>query len=216
MKFIPSYSLSNTLVNTLPEHEIQNEPMIFGGSWDFCRVSGGDLTNYIMDRIENEVSHDIEPHAYLGYHPVIDTKVVQLMPGMYPCIPGWHCDGVIRNDKSSQPSLDTLNEPVYHYIASIASEDTARTEIMKSRLEIDVDPKNVWGSVDQYVSEHSTFDSFGLRSGQIARFRRSTLHRGTPAVVRTWRFFFRLSFYHMPCMNQIRNQVQVYTTNGGW
>ena len=43
-----------------------------------------------------------------GYHIVIDTKVVMLMPGMYPCIGGWHADAIER--KNGQPDLSTLND----------------------------------------------------------------------------------------------------------
>jgi len=196
------------------EDEIRQEPMIYGGSWDWCRDNAGPLTQQVMDLIEDDVKEEILPHARRGYHPVIDTKSVLLMPGQYPCIPGWHCDGVIRTRRGGQPNLCTLDDEVLHYICSMGdSIEHQGTELAMDRQVLDVDPDNVWGSVDAQVAGRST----KLLSGEVAKFRRSQLHRGLPATARGWRYFFRMSFYHMPAVNEIRQQVQIYTDVAqGW
>ena len=139
-----------------------------------------------------------------------------LMPGWIPCIPGWHCDGVIRRRQGSQPDLKTIGEDVKHLICSISTSDRlCPTEYIDRPLLLDVDETAVWGSVNARVGEYE--HSRWLDSGQILLFNRPTLHRGTPAKERGWRYFFRLSFYHMPAVNQVRHQVQVYPTDQrGW
>jgi hypothetical protein len=215
IKFKSEFSLLKTNKFLLDESLISDEPMIYGGSWEFCRENGGNITNNIMDEIQGDVFNEITRSALIGYHPVIDTKTILLMPGQTPCIPGWHCDGVIRKDRGSQPDLTTLNEPVYHYVSSVASEYISPTEILDGILvSKNIDENKVWNSVNDQVK--NKYRTSLVESGQIVKFKRSTLHRGTPTDKRAWRFFFRLSFYHMPCMNEIRKQVQVYTSNEGW
>lgn len=209
-------------VETAPktgEKSIREEPMLFGASIDFAYKEGGMLTRQVLNHIRNQpgFSDECFIHASKGYHPVIDTKSVMLMPGFYPCIPGWHCDGVIRKDGESQPDLSTLNEDIYHYTCVLSSNpDQSETEFLNENVSIDIDENAVWQSVDKDLEKRS-LNVLRFKSGDIVRFRRSNLHKCPPANQRQWRYFFRISFYHMPAMNQIRNQVQVYIDkNQGW
>jgi len=218
-KFKSNYQYINSVTGVESQHVIQDEPMIYGGSWKWCRQNAGPLTNNIMDKIIKDVEKEIYRHSLMGYHPVIDTKSVMLMQDFYPCIPGWHCDGVVRKDRSSQPDLSTLNNDIKHYICHIDTEhDLCNTAFMNTDLYLDVDENKVWQSVSKRIDKISD-DSFIdiLQAGHILKFSRSTLHKCMPATTRGWRYFFRLSFYHMPAMNQIRKQVQVYTDiHSGW
>lgn len=213
--FKPCVSMLQPAAATVDVNTIKQEPMLYGATWQFARANGGILTQGILGTIRHKVADLIEDQAAKGYHPVIDTKVCMLMPGWYPSIPGWHCDGVKRDTPQSQPDLSTVNEGVFHFVSSISSADICPTEILVGNIEVDVDKTAVWKSVDASLGNPE--GALSLRSGQIAMFNRATLHRCTPATQRGWRFFFRLSFYHMPAMNEIRNQVQVYTdVNQGW
>ena len=110
--------------------------------------------------------------------------------------------------------MATLNENVKHYICSISSDPGAcNTGYLNDSVTIEVDPKNVWTSVDSALSSHEALET---DSGVVYKFTRPTLHKGMKAVRRCWRYFFRLSFYHMPAANRLRHQVQVYTNNVGW
>lgn len=215
--FIPKYELirEEQFVSTVKD--IEMEPMLYGASWNYARDHGGMLTQRIMNEIENRVMELIESHAVKGYHPVIDTKSVMLMPGQFPCIPGWHCDGVIRKDANSQPNLATLNDDIQHFVCTLSTKiDLAPMLYLTNSIEVEFDKNAVWDSVNSYIG-NNTSSQKSLNSGQILQFNRSTLHRGTAAKARGWRYFFRLSFYHMPAMNRIRNQVQVYLTDErGW
>lgn len=221
-RFIPTFRTVDLIENTSSQL-IQNEPMLYGASLRHV------VDNYKRYPLTYDVLHKILQvgdfqalivnQAQLGYHPVIDTKVVLLMPGMYPCIGGWHCDGVIRKDQHSQPNLDTLNEPIQHFICTISDTDEhCGTEILSSNIMCSVDTTaNVWAQVSNYVESIDSKEIYTTKSGEIVQFNRQTLHRGTAATVRQWRYFFRLSFYHMPAMNQERKQVQVYSDiSQGW
>lgn len=203
---------------------IQEEQMLFGATINHVLTNFDKypITFHILNKILmlDDFKELIVDQAMLGYHPVIDTKVVLLMPGMYPCIGGWHCDGVIRKDQNSQPNLDTLDEPIQHFICTIsdAGDDHCGTDILSRKAIFSInDDENIWAQVNQSVEDLEDKRIHTTKSGEIVQFDRQTLHRGTVATVRQWRYFFRLSFYHMPAMNQERKQVQVYSDiSQGW
>lgn len=213
--FRPSWKILDDSIDYANGAKIEKEPMIYGGSWDWSWVNGGALTRHVMERIEGDVRQEAIKHSLKGYHPVIDTKSVNLMPGQYPCIPGWHCDGVIRADQHSQPDLSTLADDIKHYTCCIAeNKDIPGTEFTTNPINLTVDPDHVWASVDEQMK---VYRGKNAKSCQIIKFSRGDLHRGPAAENRGWRYFFRLSFYHMPAMNRLRNQVQIYTDiNQGW
>lgn len=201
--------------------EIQNEPMLYGYSIFklLCHYRDHPLAHRILTQIMEhpKFSALVYQQALRGYHPVIDTKSVLLMKGQYPCIPGWHCDGVIRSSADSQPNLDTLDEPIMHFICTITEEDLhIPTLVVDESVTMNIDTTKVWYSVDRGVQAIRPSITV-LDNGGIYQFNRATIHKGTSAEHKAWRFFFRLSFYHMPCMEEIRKQVQVYTTTSlGW
>ena len=214
VKFNSKMESFSNIPLTASDATIEDEPMIYGGSWQWTKENGGPLTQSVMSIIENDLGNEILEHSLKGYHPVIDTKSVMLMPEWYPCIPGWHCDGVIRKDRQSQPCMDTLNENVKHYICSVSSDPGAcNTGYLNESVTVEVDPDSVWTSVDNALKDRKALET---DSGVVYKFTRPTLHKGMKATRRCWRYFFRLSFYHMPAANRLRNQVQVYTNNVGW
>lgn len=208
-----------------PFHE---NGMTYGGSVKYMLTQSHDLYGRVITESlikEKLFQDDLQHFALHGYHPVVDTKMVQLMPGQYPCIPGWHCDGVIRKDRESQPDLRTLGLEVPHYIVTISDILDASlhcgTDIMDSYKEMDenlVDEEKVWKSVNEHFKDAQRVkDYFPGHNGMMYRITRSTLHRGQQCKARQWRYFYRLSFYHMPAMNKERKQVTVYADpNGGW
>lgn len=219
-EFKPSCSLIASCFS-YSEEQIMNEPMLYGASVVYAQEHGGVITNDVLHSCLRNIDYEeLRDQAFKGYHPVIDTKVVLLMPGQYPCIPGWHCDGVIRKARGEQPNLDTLNEGVYHYIFSAsASGSHCGTDIKSIPSSISkslIDQDNVWRSVNKSIEECDPEYETTINCG-LYKISRSTLHRGTAAKERQWRFFFRMSYYHMPAMNEHRKQVQVYTdVNNGW
>jgi hypothetical protein len=196
-------------------HTIERETMIFSGSPEFVRKQpGAELANMILSSIEDP-KLKCPKHLY----PVIDTRSHMLMEGMYPAIPGWHCDGVIRDTETGQPDFSKLDPLARHTVVTMSSVPggTSRTEFVTEPLEVQYDERKVWGSIDEDINEELDPTTISLDDGIITTFNQTTLHRATSTMKKGWRFFFRLSYYHTPPRNQIRNQVQVYTiTNQGW
>ena len=222
-----AYGTHSLLASLSPQ--IQHEPMLYGATIDHV-LNNRDrypVTFEVLSQLFGAAfTQLIASQACKGYHPVIDTKVVLLMPDMYPCISGWHCDGVIRNERGGQPQLSTLNEDIKHFVCTISDDPQGNhtgTEFITNELTLDIDMEsggNVWGKVDTAVNkvlDEGVMKPLVSNNGEIYQFNRPTLHRGLPATSRQWRYFFRLSFYHMPAMNEERKQVQVYIdVNKGW
>ena len=219
IRFTPSIDQVGSI--KADEETIKDEPMLYGASIDMVLKNADryPLTYKVFKKITKDPKYTkiMLEQAMMGYHPVIDTKSVLLMKGQYPCIPGWHCDGVIRRNRNSQPDLSTLNEPVMHYICTITATGHVPTLVVKEPVTLEVDETKVWQSVDREVNQLPLDRTTLLDNGGIYRFNRSTIHKGVSACERTWRYFFRMSYYHMPCANEERKQVQVYTIPSiGW
>lgn len=212
--FLPSIKTVGTCSKKFSTSEIANEQMIFSGDWRFTKENAGPITSYIMRQLLKcpEWIEAIER----GKNIVIDTRTNMLMEGMYPSIPGWHCDDVPRGVKYEQPDLSKVSDDVQHFMV-LLSDNTqpTQTEFVTEPALIDVDPENVWNSVDTAV-EQQQFKTGFLKEGDIIRFSQTAIHRASLCKAPGWRLFFRASVTHREPVNEIRRQVQVYSTRNGW
>jgi hypothetical protein len=216
--------------------EIKNEPMIFSGDARFAHTNGGPLTREITNRL---LKHDDFRNVQMfaadeQFKIVIDTRVTMTMPGMYPSIPGWHCDDVPRGKTHGQPVLHGINPFCQHFMVILSDQEDAVscTEFVTRPLELDIDMANVWGSVDKQVNnilENQNAYNAGrpeeeqikpltkfLTQGEIIRFNQEAIHRASLTKTAGWRFFYRASITHRKPANEIRKQVQVYASTHGW
>jgi len=208
--FIPNMEVVGKVTPTASVEEIESEIMLHSASVRFARERGGLLTQSMLDVIEPKLEND--------KHYVIDTKSVMLMPGMFPSIPGWHCDGVVRQNHVAQPDLRKLDKDMKHWVGLISSnpDGTSNTEFLRESWSIPCEEQRVWGSVNDFLESMPT-KTVMAADGDIIEFTQPTLHRATATLNKGWRFFFRLSEYHKPPMNKIRHQVQVYAApSSGW
>lgn len=211
MLFTPNIEVVGHINPTASIEQIESEVMLYSASLAFAREHGGPLTQSVLDVIENK----LDPNK----HYVIDTKSVMLMPGMYPAIPGWHCDGVIRHNQFAQPDLEKINTEIQHWAVLVSShyEGTSNTEFLTEPVVVHCEQDRVWGSTNEYLEKFRGLPTLLAKDGEIIQFSQPTLHRAKPAINKGWRFFFRLSEYHMPPLNKIRHQVQVYAAiSSGW
>jgi hypothetical protein len=205
-------------IGTLPdftEEEIKNEPMIFSGDAEFCRKHGGPITKDFLARL---------PLA--GYSKVIiDSRVHMLMPGWYPCIPGWHLDDIPRTRADGQPDHEHPAYKSFNIMSIIG--DASVTEFIEGKLalkDIGFGEGAVYGKWNAEINRRlgSANCDISVRRvvpTNIISFRFGAFHRGVPAVKNGWRFFIRANYNtaRKP-MNEIRKQVQVYlpTPEVGW
>ena len=197
---------------------VKNEPMIYSGSPDFAHKNSGPITKRILsDLLSHPMFIAVQTFAPDNFSTVIDTRVTMTMPGMYPSIPGWHCDDVPRSSSHDQPVLHSVNPLVQHFMVLLSDQEDAVscTEFVSDPFDVNVDLANVWNSVDKAVNEQKPKTGF-LKQGELIRFNQEAIHRASPTKTAGWRYFFRASITHRKPANEIRNQVQVYASEGGW
>lgn len=196
---------------------IKDEPMLFGADLAFAREHGGELTRHVLDTLGKSAEfvgwrENFEKGKLARTSIVIDSRVNMLMPGMYPSIPGWHGDDVPRGVKYAQPDLNGVDTDEFiHFMVLFSDNATpvSATEFVVEPVTLDVDPENVWKSVNAGLEALKPKTS-KLREGDIIAFGQEALHRASPCVQAGWRFFMRVSFTYRKPVNEIRQQVQVY------
>jgi len=207
--------------------EIKNEPMLFNCDLDHATRYGGWITQEFLDLL---------PAAWQNVPLVIDSRVHMLMPGWYPCIPGWHHDDVPRTRPDGQPNYDEGQDRSDHIIA-LVNGDIAPTHFAlgEASFAIPDGPEPfyaVWHrKVEELCQQQWPFPSlerFVAPSNHLIKFNDRTWHTGTAAVANGWRFFIRASRYwdangepiarRNPRTNEVRRQVQVYLADPfkGW
>ena len=152
----------------------------------------------------------------------IDTRSHMLMEGMFPCIPGWHCDDFYRTDDlNQQPDLERVHEvaPALHHMMVIGT--CSRTEFLTEDLQapgpelVQLDQgknKPVYLWYDQMLESTQPKTMF-VEPGKIYTFGPTAFHRGTAATHNGWRYFIRITeSNHRQPKNEIRYQTQVYTS----
>lgn len=152
----------------------------------------------------------------------IDSRVHMLMPGWYPCIPGWHCDDFYRPN-GQQPDLVNV-PPMVHYAMVLGS--TAFTEFISKPIELPSpdtfnSDRPLYAHYNEYIEQLKQFKlaTIHVKSGEIIRFTGLDFHRGTAATNSSWRLFVRAteSDIQEP-YNELRTQTQVYMPSPfeGW
>ena len=70
------------------DDEVKNEPMLFSCNFEYALILGGPLTARFLAALP--------PEFLMAKDLIIDSRVHMLMPGWFPCIPGYHHDDVPR------------------------------------------------------------------------------------------------------------------------
>lgn len=213
--FASQISLGPTFNAPDDEASVKNEPMFFNCDLDFAYAKGGPITRAFLGSLPFEVAE--APDA------VFDSRVHMLMPGWYPCIPGWHHDDVPRSRGDGQPNYDN---PEYRskHVLGLVNGDICPTVFALGYHELPEVPLGgkIYKSWDSLVS--NLVDQGGLYlekapSNRLVFFDWQTMHTGVKAITNGWRWFGRVSWNtHRKPTNEIRRQVQVYLENPkeGW
>ena len=192
-------------VRQFTQDEVKNEPMLFSADFDFAVAHGGPLTWRFIQALNYEFRE--APDL------IIDSRVHMLMPGFFPCIPGFHHDDVPRTRVDKQPNYDT---PEYHskHAVMLVNGDICPTEFALGECELDYVDGIVYKKWHQDVVqllEDGKIERSSCPSNQVVYFNYETFHQGTKAVAGGWRFFIRASINtDRKPVNEIRRQVQVY------
>jgi len=193
---------------------IEREPMLFQSNAEFSFNAGGPITKDVLDRLRactpSKVFNKLR----------IDTRSHMLMPGFFPCIPGYHCD-FMQTTESGKQMMSTHDEDIEHYMFLSGPPST---EFIKDRNIVWDKDIFTWKEVSNEMNSRK-LETFKVPTGQLIKFNARELHRGTPheGPPGHWRYFFRatsLPEWHQDYgkfTNKIRHQVQVYCDlNEGW
>lgn len=199
-------------MNEFTTDEIKNEPMLFNCSGTWAYENGGPLTRNFLDNLGG----DLDKY-------VVDSRVHMLMPGWYPCIPGWHHDDVPRSLPNGQPNYIDPEYRSKHYIALVGAE-VSPTRVAIGKTDLPLLTENVyanWNDIVEEKIEHGALKEKVFEDRVIYLMDDQTLHTGQKAQKNGWRFFIRASFDTDrvdKVTNEIRRQVQVYldAPMAGW
>lgn len=196
---------------------IKNEPMFFSASLEYIEVRGGALTQFVLSKLR-DILYDSELRPLHEF--IIDSRSHMLMPGFYPCIPGWHHDDVPRTRKDGQPNYENPEYKSNHLMVVIGK--TAMPQFLRTTTVLPDIPegRTIYQAWDRMINAaHSEDDFYTIGSGDIYEFDYQTFHRGMPAKLHGWRYFIRFSWNtERQITNEIRNQVQCYLSDPslGW
>lgn len=202
--------------------DFAKEVSVYAASPKFVQENCGPIAKSILERV---------PQAYfdkcksLGLLPNIDFRVHRLNKGEFPAVPGWHCDGVKRETYHGQPDLDRIHirDTVLCCVSSGGLQSpVCAPEIITEPLTLRVpdqsqcDEFGFWAHIHKQVPE--TARRITLKEGDLVMIGAETIHRCTPAAMRGWRAFFRLSMWHNDYIGdggEVAKQQQVYVLSEG-
>ena len=197
--------------------DMKNEPMLFNVALGMAWLAGGRITRDILNCL---------PRDWQDPHVVVDSRVHMLMPGWFPCIPGWHHDDVPRHPgDGGQPGY---RNPAYHseHLIVLINGDICPTEFALGCAWFpEVPPDQLtyktWHPMVDAQIAAGTLQRWTCPSNRMVQFDAHTWHQGTRAVRDGWRFFIRFSRNTERALrvtNEVRRQVQVYLDNPyeGW
>ena len=213
-KFDSEFALGKNFDQKFNQTEVKNEPMFFSSSGEFAMENGGPITKSFIRAFMKE--------RPLTGNFIFDSRVHMLMPGWYPCIPGYHHDDVPRSTVNGQPNYD---EPEYHaqHCMGLINGDICPTVFAVGSAVFELPNEGPiykkWHSdVEKYIKK-KVLREVKAPSGKLIHFNSRSFHQGTAAIANGWRWFGRISWEtKRPVTNEIRRQVQVYMSNltEGW
>lgn len=194
-------------IKEFSQAEIKNEPMLFSCSYDFALTNGGNITREFLSLLPDDWRN--------AKDLIIDSRVHMLMPGWFPCVPGFHLDDIPRELPNGQPNHRNPSYLAEHLLCLVNGE-VAPTEFALGLAEFPEIKEGekyyqVWHPIVEQKIKNGELSKFCAPSNQLIYFNCHTWHQGVKAVKNGWRWFIRCSRNtgRKPT-NEIRAQVQVY------
>jgi hypothetical protein len=209
-------------------HVVKHEPMFFQADVNFAATHGGPITHAFLKEALFYLTH-------IGVRPqdvnmFLDSRVHLLMPGWWPCIPGWHHDDVERSRDDGQPNY---RNPSYRpeFLMGIVGSADCGTEFAAGHFDMS-DPEDLpivykrWHEeVEAQIEVGNDLPYFPPRLYHVEpnllyRFSDRSFHQGVPCRNTGWRWFGRITINNptVTPANEIRRNANVYMQNPmeGW
>lgn len=191
---------------------VKQEPMLHRASRGFSIRHGGPLTRQFIEAL------DVTWHDEI----LIDSRVHMLMPGMWPCIPGWHHDDVPRTREDGQPNYLTPDYRSQHCMALFGDCSLTEFAIGEAAFEIPPVGQKIYKALDPQVERLCAAGALERRrvpEATLVFFDWLSWHRGMPTTHHGFRFFIRATrASRLPPRNEIRYNANVYmpVMEEGW
>jgi hypothetical protein len=197
-----------------PESLIKSESMLLNCDVSNASTLGSTLTNLFLSAL---------PQDWTDGPLIIDSRSHMLMPGWYPCLPGWHHDEVPRTRSDEQPDYHSPFRSKQAML--LLNGDICPTEFALGNLDIDIPEIGSiiyrdWHPIINQACDDKKLTKISAPSNKIIFFTDRTWHQGTQAVKTGNRFFIRATMHFdehgkriarpKPALNEIRPQSQVY------
>ena len=217
--FDSNWRLGENLIGDFTEEDIKKEPQFFSSDGRYAYKQGGPITRSFFDAFFIEtIANASVPAPEHDKNIIFDSRVHMLMPGWYPCIPGWHHDDIPRPN-NGQPDYDNP-EYLSQHVCALVNGDICPTEFILDQVTLPAveEGKTIYSEWDKALQTMPVVRA-DAPSNRLIFFDWQTFHRGTKAVKGGWRWFGRLSWNtNRKFKNEIRTQTQVYleAVNEGW
>ncbi len=195
------------------EDDIKNEPMLFNCDKASAYDNAGPITHEALDAL---------PWDWRISDLTIDSRVHMLMPGWFPCIPGWHHDDVPRTRSDGQPNYEDCDIRSEHMML-LVNGNICPTQFALGEADFVVPEKGKiiyreWHKDVESAIDNKDISRYDVPSNRWLKFDDRTWHQGTAAVANGWRYFIRVTRHKdrygntvkKPTKNEIRRQCQVY------
>lgn len=202
--------------------EIKAEPMLFQCDLNRASKLGGPITSEFLSLL---------PREWRESSLRIDSRVHMLMPGWFPCIPGWHHDDVPRTRLDSQPDYENVRRAQHLMVIVSSVPDLCPTQFALGAAELEVPEvgKTIyaeWHKDVELLIRNKVLHTQSVVDRQLTIFDDRAWHRGTAATTDGWRWFVRVTRHltqdgsplKLSAANELRHQTQVYmpAVNAGW
>lgn len=217
--FTPQVDVLGRLKGHFSIEELSGEKSCYAASPAFVRRNCGPIAVRILDAVPKEYFTKCEA---LGMLPNIDVRLHRLNQGEYPAVPGWHCDGALRETYFGAPQVDAVQ--VRDTVLSTVSSDlkgVSNFEYLDASLTMPAPADGwSWSEVHKRIIQLQPATRMS-EDGVLYRIGADSLHRVSPARVRGWRLFFRMSMWHRDYLGdggKLADQQQVYilSDDNGW
>lgn len=207
---IDSRTAKDRLLPPADQKTVKSEPMLLMANRTFAMRHGGPLTHVFLDNL-------------VGWDDiVVDSRVHMLMPGMWPCIPGWHHDDVPRTREDKQPNYESPAYRSEHCMALWGS--VSPTEFAIGPAEFEIPPigqkiYKTWNAQVEQLCEDGVLQRHAAPEHRMIFFDCNTWHRGVEAKHTAFRFFIRATRNTgLVPKNEIRINANVYmpVLTEGW
>jgi len=199
---------------TFSVEDVKNEPMLFNCDIETAARLGGTLTKEFLSILPDDWKNSNDF--------IVDSRVHMLMPGFFPCIPGFHHDDVPREREDGQPNYINPSYRAEHVLMLVGDCCPTEFAIGESKFpEVPTGGKyyKVWHPMVVDKIKSGELISVSAPSNRLVFFNDRTWHQGVRAKKGGWRWFIRASrnTKRKPT-NELRRQVQVYleTPMEGW